>query len=360
MRPVIAVTTGDPFGIGPEVCLRAAVSPEVLAACRPLLIGDREHLLGVARALPGGIGADPSRWPDVAGSGFYEWGTKQGDGAAVAAWPGGPAFFDMADRPDRPAQANPTAAGPAAAGPTAVGGRSAVMYVKQAVMLARSRAAAAIATAPLSKAAMHLAGHKFPGHTELLADLCGVPAAEVGMMFVAADLKVALLSTHLGLRRAIEGISAPAVEDRLRLLRGEHLRWFGKDPEIGLCGLNPHAGEGGLFGHEEAEILAPAVEAARRAGVRVSGPHPADTVFVRAARGEFDVVLALFHDQGTLPVKARSFGRAVNMTLGLPLLRTSVDHGTAYEIAGTGAADPGSMTEAILLAARLAPRSLSG
>jgi 4-hydroxythreonine-4-phosphate dehydrogenase len=348
MKPVIAVTTGDPFGVGPEVCLKAAAAPQVLAACRPLLIGDREHLLCTARDLPGGIGADAGAWPDVAGSGFQEWGTKQGDAAAVSSWPEGPALFDMADRPARPA----------AAGPTVAGGRSAVMYVKQAVMLVRSRAAAAMTTAPLSKAAMQLAGHRYPGHTELLADLCGLEPAQVGMMFVAPDLKAALFSTHLGLREAIEALSVSAIEARLLLVRDEHRRWFDGDPEIGLCALNPHAGEGGLFGREETEILAPAVEAARRSGVRVSGPFPADTLFVRAARGEFDVVLALFHDQGTLPVKARAFGRAVNMTLGLPLLRTSVDHGTAYEIAGRGAADPGSMVEAILLAARLAPRAV--
>jgi 4-hydroxythreonine-4-phosphate dehydrogenase len=233
------------------------------------------------------------------------------------------------------------------------------MYVKQAVMLVRARAAAAIATAPLSKAAMRLAGHSFPGHTELLADLCGMEPAEVGMMFVTPDLKVALLSTHLGLREAIDALSGVAIESRLLLVRDEHRRWFDSDPEIGVCALNPHAGEGGLFGREETEILAPAVDAARRSGVKVSGPYPADTLFVRAARGEFDVVLALFHDQGTLPVKARCFGRAVNMTLGLPLLRTSADHGTAYELAGRGLADQGSMVEAILLAARLAPRAVA-
>jgi 4-phospho-D-threonate 3-dehydrogenase / 4-phospho-D-erythronate 3-dehydrogenase len=344
MKPVIAVTTGDPFGVGPEICLKAAGSPAVHEVCRPLLIGDRAHLVEVARRLPADAGGDPSSWPEVSRS-STDWGTKQGDGVSVQAWPSGPALYDMADRPEAPASA----------GPSESGGRSAVMYVKQGVALARGRAAVAVVTAPLSKAAMRLAGHDYPGHTELLADLCGIERDGVAMMFVTGDLKVALLSVHVGLKEAVASLSREGLERRLGLVRSEHLRWFGQDPRIGVCALNPHAGEGGLFGREEADILAPAIEAARIAGTRVTGPFPADTLFVRAARGEFDVVLALFHDQATIAVKARSFGAAVNMTLGLPMLRTSVDHGTAYDIAGRGVADHGSLVEAIRLAARLAP-----
>ena len=344
MKPIIAVTTGDPFGVGPEICLKAAQSPAVLEACRPLLIGDREHLLGVARGLPGGTGGDPASWPEVSRS-SQEWGSKQGDGLAVAGWPSGPAFQDMRNRPETPS----------APGATAAGGRSAVMYVKQAVALVRGGVASAVATAPLSKTAMRLAGHDYPGHTELLADLCGLERDQVAMMFVSRDLKVILLSVHQALREAIASLAQGAIERRLALARSEYRRWFGEDPRIAVCALNPHAGEGGMFGTEEREILVPAVEAARASGANVSGPFPADTLFVRAARGEFDAVLALYHDQATIAVKARSFGGAVNMTLGLPFLRTSVDHGTAYEIAGRGTADPGSLAEAILLAARLAP-----
>jgi len=353
MKPVIALTTGDPFGVGPEICLKAAGSPRVLEVCRPLLIGDRSHLVRVAAhlsagaAAAGGTGAGPSAWPEVARSGFDEWGTKQGDLAAVRGWDEGPAIHDMGDV---------GAAAPVPPGPSKAGGRAAVQYVKQAVALVRTGAAVAIVTAPISKEAIHLAGHIFPGHTELLADLCGFDPEEVGMMFVSQDLKVALLSTHLGLREAIESLSQKAIESKLGLVRSEHRRWFGSDPRIAVCAVNPHAGEGGLFGREEAAIVAPAVEAARRSGIDVAGPFPADTLFVRAAKGEFDVVLALYHDQATIAVKVRSFGSAVNMTLGLPFPRTSVDHGTAFDIAGRGTADAGSLTEALLLAARLASR----
>jgi 4-hydroxythreonine-4-phosphate dehydrogenase len=346
MKPVIAVTTGDPFGVGPEIALKAAMSPAVLGACRPLVIGDREHLLRVARGLPGGIGADPGAWPEVSKSPLV-WGSKQGDDILVAPWPSGPAIHDMSDRPEPPPSP----------GPAAAGGRSSVMYVKQAVALVRSGAAAAVATAPISKEAMRLADVRYPGHTELLADLCGLEPDEVAMMFVTPELKVALLTVHLPLKEAISSLSASAVTSKLRLVHSEHRRLFGDPPRIAVCALNPHAGEAGLFGAEEGSVLRPAVEAALEAGLDVAGPFPADTLFGRAARGEFDVVLALFHDQATIAVKARSFGSAVNLTLGLPFVRTSVDHGTAYDIAGKGTASHGSLVEAILLAARLAGRA---
>jgi len=287
----------------------------------------------------------------VSRSGFSEWGTKQGDAIAVEGWGDGVAVFDMANVGDAPSGA---AAG---GGPTAEGGRAAVMYVKQSVALARSGVVSAAATAPLSKAAMRLAGHDYPGHTELFADLCGIERDDVAMMFLAPDLKVALVTVHLALRDAIASLSAARIEAKIHLLSAEHRRWFDKAPRIAVCALNPHAGEGGLFGREEEEIVAPAVEAARRQGADAHGPFPADTLFVRAAKGEFDAVLALYHDQATIAVKARSFGSGVNMTLGLPFVRTSVDHGTAYDIAGRGTADHGSLVEAILLAARLASRA---
>lgn len=342
---MIAVSTGDPFGVGPEICLKAAISPEVLAACRPLLIGDRDHLLAVAGRLAAISTAAVASWPEVARSPFG-WGSKQGDDVAVEPWAAGAAFYDLANRPQ--------AEGPP--GPTAAGGRSAVMYIKQAVALVRTGVAAGVATAPISKAAMKMAGHDYPGHTELLADLCGFGPDDVAMMFVTPDLKVALATVHLPLARAIKALTVDGLLLKLRLLHAEHERWFGAAPRLAVAALNPHAGEEGLFGKEEDEILAPAVAAARAEGIEASGPHPADTLPVRAARGEFDVVLALYHDQATIAVKARSFGRAVNVTLGLPFIRTSVDHGTAWEIAGRGVAEHGSLVEAILLAARLARR----
>jgi len=346
MKPILAVTTGDPFGIGPEVCLKAAFSPAVREVCRPLLIGDRAHLVQVAGRLPGGVGGDPENWPEVSrvDSG---WGSRQGDDFGLAAWSEGPAFYDLADAP----------AAPDRPGPSVAGGRSAVMYIKQAVALVRTGAAAAAVTAPISKTAMRMAGHDYPGHTELLADLCGLERDDVAMMFVTQELKVGLVSVHQPLREAVAGLSRRAVESRLCLLQAEHRRWFGTDPRIALCALNPHAGEAGLFGREEEEILMPAAQTARAAGVNVAGPFPADTLFARAVRGEFDVVLSLYHDQATIAVKTRSFGGAVNITLGLPFLRTSVDHGTAYEIAGEGRADASSMVQAMVLAARLAGRA---
>lgn len=346
MKPIIAVCTGDPYGIGPEICLKAAASPRVLAVCRPLLIGDRQHLLNLARVLPGGVGSDPGSWPEVTRSGFAEWGTKQGDDIGLEEWNDGPAVNDMADL-----------GGDSQRGPSAAGGRAALKYVKQAVGLVRFKAVSAVVTAPLSKSAMRLAGQSYPGHTELLADLVGASPDEVAMLFVTSDFKVSLMTTHAPLAEAIASLSQAAIVKKLVLLRTEHQRWFGTDPRIGLSALNPHGGEDGMFGAEEESILTPAVEEARRAGIKVTGPFPADTLFVRASRGEFDVVLSLYHDQATIAVKTRSFGSAVNMTLGLPFLRTSVDHGTAYDIAGRGVADPGSLVEAIALAARLAPRA---
>src|SRR5262249_17979305 len=258
----------------------------------------------------------------------------------------GPAVHDMADHPDPPASP----------GPSAAGGRGSVMYIKQAVALIRYGAAAAVATAPISKEAMRLANLRYPGHTELLADLCGLEPDEVAMMFVSRDLKVALATVHLALREAIAALSREKIESSLALAHSEYQRLFGGKPRIAVCALNPHAGESGQFGAEERDILTPAVEAALAAGLNVAGPFPADTLFVRAARGEFDLVLALYHDQATNAVKTRSFDSAVNLTLGLPFVRTSADHGTAYDLAGKGAANPGSMVEAILLAARLAQR----
>jgi 4-hydroxythreonine-4-phosphate dehydrogenase len=344
MKPIVAITTGDPLGIGPEVCLKAASLPEVRQVCRPILIGDRAHLLKLANRLPKGMGGHPKSWPEISRSGLLEQGVGRGKTGSPETGGDGPALHDVGALGPLPSDP----------GPTAEGGRAAILYVERSIELVRAAAASAIVTAPLSKVAMRLAGREYPGHTELLADLCGVERKQVAMMFVAADLKVALLSTHLSLTEAITSISTERLMARLRLIRAEHRRWFGTDPRIAVCALNPHAGEEGLFGREEAEILTPAIDSSRRSGMGVSGPWPADTVYPRAARGEFDVVLALFHDQATIAVKARSFGGAVNMTLGLPLLRTSVDHGTAYDIAGRGVADSGSMREAILLAARLA------
>ena len=365
MKPILAISTGDPFGIGPEICLKAVVRPDVLEVCRPLLIGDHAHLLREAASLRASGGwdphsgqiwadvAEPERWPEVSKSAFEEWGSKQGAEFVIENWKEGPAFHDMGP-------IDPEGRKPESRGPSAAGGRASIQYVKQAVGLLRTGAAAALVTAPISKTSLRLASIQYPGHTELLADLSGVEQDEVAMMFVTPNFKTALLSMHLPLKDAINGLHQEIIVSRLAVLHVEHARWFGQDPRIGVAALNPHAGEEGLFGREEKEILAPAIDAAREACVNARGPYPADTLFARAVRGEFDCVLALYHDQATIAVKTASFGQSVNMTLGLPFLRTSVDHGTAWDIAGQWKADPTSLVEALRLAARLAPRATRG
>ena len=286
MRPRIAITAGDPAGIGPEIADKAARDPRVLDACEPVVYAE--------------------------------------------------------------APIEPFAIGEV----SAAAGRAAYDTILRAVEDARVGRVQAIATAPINKAAFARAGIPWKGHTDLLAHLCGV--ARVAMMFHAPELNVVLATVHVPLRDVPELLTQALVEDMLALT-AESLPQFGfPAPRIAVAGLNPHAGEDGLLGTEDQHVLAPAIAAARARGVNVTGPFPADTVFGRAARGEFDVVLACYHDQGLIPVKLLAFGRAVNVTLGLPIIRTSVDHGTAFDIAGRGVADAGSMVEAVLLAARLA------
>jgi 4-hydroxythreonine-4-phosphate dehydrogenase len=287
--PTVAITVGDPSGIGPEVSAKAARDPRVVDACRPVLYGPHTAA-ELARFPIGQIDAESAR-----------------------------AAYDAIAR----------------ATSDALAGR-----------------VAAIATAPVSKAAFAAAGFAWRGHTDLLAHLCGVE--DVAMMFWSDRLRVVLATVHVPLAEVPRLLTVERVVGVLKLTAASLPRFGVPSPRIGVAGLNPHAGEGGLLGSEDAGVLAPAVEAARRAGVDASGPFPADTLFVRAARGEFDVVVACYHDQGLVPVKLLAFGRAVNVTLGLPIIRTSVDHGTAFDIAGKGVADEGSLVEAILLAAQLA------
>jgi 4-hydroxythreonine-4-phosphate dehydrogenase len=210
----------------------------------------------------------------------------------------------------------------------------------------------AVATAPVNKEAFALAGLPWRGHTDLLAHLTGAP--RVAMMFYAESLRVILATVHIPLAQVPAALTPDVVEGTIELSARELPRFGIRSPRLALAGLNPHAGEHGVIGHEDDDVLAPAVAAMRSRGVAVDGPFPADTIFVRAMRGEFDAVIACYHDQGLIPIKLVAFGRAVNVTLGLPIVRTSVDHGTAFDIAGKGIADPSSMIEAIKLAARLA------
>jgi 4-hydroxythreonine-4-phosphate dehydrogenase len=210
---------------------------------------------------------------------------------------------------------------------------------------------AGLVTAPLHKESLRAAGHPWPGHTELLAEASGV--SDVAMLFVGGGLRVALLTIHRSLRSVPDAITRAETERIVRLVDRELPRLGAEARRIAVCGVNPHAGEHGLFGREDEEVLRPAVEALQADGLVVTGPLPADTAFVRATRGEFDAVVAAYHDQGLVPVKLLGFGQAVNVTLGLPFVRTSVDHGTAFDIAAAGTADPGSLLEAMRLALEL-------
>jgi 4-hydroxythreonine-4-phosphate dehydrogenase len=284
--PRVAITAGDPAGIGPEVAERAAADPSVAEVCEPIIYGPPE---GVTFP-PGVLSADA--------------------------------------------------------------GRAAYDAVVRATTDALRGAVDAIVTAPVSKQAFRLAGLPWAGHTDLLAHLTGAP--RVAMMFYSDALRVTLATVHLPLAEVPRALTGSTLEATIDLTARALPRFGIARARLAVAGLNPHAGEHGLFGREDEEIIRPAVAASRGRGIDVSGPFPADTVFVRALGGEFDAVVACYHDQGLIPVKLVAFGQAVNVTLGLPIVRTSVDHGTAFDIAGRGVADPGSMIAAVKLAARLA------
>ena len=325
MRPTLFLTIGDPAGVGPEVTVRALASGAVGGAARLVAVGDRRVL------------------------------------ERAAGWTGASVQFSPYD----PEREVPPAAGAvelvdlanmdlAACSPGKLDsgcGKAAYAYIEEAVRRCLRGEGEGLVTAPINKRALNAAGLHFAGHTEILASLCG--AGKVAMLLVAPRLRIAHVSTHCSLAQAIDR----AKPDRIRqvaLLTVEALQDMGIDrPRLAVAGLNPHAGEGGLFGDEEARYITPAVEELRGLGLRVSGPEPPDTVFLRTLQGQFDAVLAMYHDQGHIPIKLLGFNEGVNVTLGLPIVRTSVDHGTAFDIAGTGRADAGSMVAAIALAARL-------
>jgi len=324
-KPIIAVTMGDPGGIGPEVVVRALLDQRLARACRPVIVGRRPALERAAESL--GL---PLRFVPV-GSRLPLLG------------PGRVALVETG--PER----DPV---PPLGRPTASGGRAALEAIAEALCLALDGRAAAMVTAPISKEAIRAAGSPFPGHTEMLAAFTG--ARRHAMMLVGGPLRVTLATTHLPLREVAGALTRRGIVEAIGLT-WEALRALGlPEPRVAVCGLNPHAGEGGLFGEEERRVIAPAVRTAYRQGVAVSGPWPADTVFHRAARGEFAAVVAMYHDQGLGPLKTLAFDTGVNVTLGLPIIRTSVDHGTAFDIAGRGTASPESLIAAVELAARLA------
>jgi 4-hydroxythreonine-4-phosphate dehydrogenase len=290
MKPRVAITCGDPAGIGPEIARKTAEDPRVREVCEPIVYGPPAG----SRFTPGELSAEA--------------------------------------------------------------GKAAYDTLCAAVKDAQAGVVAAVATAPVNKLAFARAGLPWKGHTDLLAHLTG--SSRVAMMFWSEPLKVVLATIHIPLASVPAALTRELLDEIIDLSARELPRFGLARPRLAVAGINPHAGEDGLLGHEETNVLRPAIESAQKRGLRIDGPFPGDTVFGRAVRGEFDAVIACYHDQGLIPVKLLAFGRAVNVTLGLPIIRTSVDHGTAFDIAGKNMADPSSMIEATLLAARLATRGI--
>jgi 4-phospho-D-threonate 3-dehydrogenase / 4-phospho-D-erythronate 3-dehydrogenase len=327
-RPLIAMTMGDPAGIGAEVSLKALLDPEIYVMCRPLVVGTLAVLEQMRDVLQSSQHLQAVASP---GEGRYTPGTV--DVLDLSAGHPGPFPLGVAAKEN---------------------GAAAVAYVEKAIVLAVAGDVDAIATAPINKEAMRAAGFPYDGHTELLAQQTGTKVYT--MMLASGDFRVFHVSTHVSLRGAIERAKKARVLQVIELAYREIQRMGVVEPCLAVAGLNPHAGEHGLFGDEEMHEIGPAVEEARARGWNVIGPVSPDTVFARAKRGDFDGVVAMYHDQGHIPFKMTEFELGVNVTVGLPIIRTSVDHGTAYDIAGKGVADPKNMVQAITLAADMARR----
>ncbi|MFD3823353.1 4-hydroxythreonine-4-phosphate dehydrogenase PdxA [Streptomyces sp. NPDC058625] len=323
--PLIGLTMGDGTGIGPEVIVPAALDAATLGRCRPVVVGDAARLREAARIL--GTDCEIVAVPTPADAEFV---------------PGRINVIDLGLLPaDLPWGVL-----------SAEAGNAAYEYVRRAAELALAGEIDGICTAPLNKEALHAAGHVYPGHTELLAHFTGVD--EVSMMLSTEKVKVIHVTTHIGLIDAVNRIEPGLVERTVRRGHEALIRTGLAEPVIGVCGINPHAGENGLFGYgEEEEKIVPALEKVREDGIDARGPLPADTAFFLAARGDYDLIVAMYHDQGHGPVKVLGIEAGVNLTVGLPVIRTSVDHGTAFDIAGTGKAEAGSMIEALRQAAEM-------
>jgi len=324
MEPLVAVTMGDPTGIGPEIIVKTFAEPDFTERNRAFVVGDPAILERAVKLLGLSLHVNVVSGP---AEGRYEPGSV--DVIPASDLPGDLPFGQLDAR----------------------AGAAAFEYVRQSIELALDGSVAAVATAPLNKEAMHLGGHKYPGHTEILAELTGTE--DYAMMLVAEDLRVIHVSTHVALREAIERATPERELAVIHLAYNALMKLGVEKPRIAVAGLNPHAGENGLFGTEDAEKIRPAVEQAREQGLDASGPHPPDTVFSQARKGRFDIVVVQYHDQGHIPIKLLGFETGVNVTVGLPFFRTSVDHGTAFDIAGTGEADHSSMKAALDLAREL-------
>jgi 4-hydroxythreonine-4-phosphate dehydrogenase len=324
--PIIGITMGDPTGIGPEIIVKALSTEEPFRACRPVVFGDREALSKAIKIQ--NLSTTLEAIDKIPQDGYlpqkiFFFPLSQLDVASL-----------RFGQPDRAC------------------GEAMVKYIEEAVKRARSRELDAMTTCPINKKAMNEAGYSFPGHTELLAHLVGAPS--VAMMFLGPKWRVVFVTTHLPLKDVSGWISRDRILTILRLTDEGMKKYFGiSRPKIGVLGLNPHCGEGGLLGEEEKREILPAIAEAKLLGMDVEGPFPADSFFNISGRYAFDAVVSMYHDQGLIPVKMFGFKESVNFTLGLPFIRTSVDHGTAYDIAGKGVADPTNLVKAILTAANL-------
>jgi 4-hydroxythreonine-4-phosphate dehydrogenase len=327
-KPRLAITVGDPAGIGPEITAKALSDPEVLALADFVVFGDRRL-----------------------------WQTPSSE--SLARFPFNPTTLDRFRAAASPTPGVTLVEFPAldyAAMPlgrvTPAAGEAAIQYLLAAIEAVQAGRLDGVVTGPISKEAIHLAGYPWPGHTELFAEKFAAP--EVAMMFAGGPFRVVLVTIHMSISDVLKTLSTDRILRTLRLADAALKKFFAiKLPRLGVCGLNPHAGEGGRFGFEEREIIDPALSQAREEGLAVFGPLPADTIFRAALQGKFDIVVAMYHDQGLIPIKTIAFEDSVNITIGLPTIRTSVDHGTAFDLAGRNLADPASMKSAIRMAVRM-------
>ncbi len=324
--PIIAVTMGDPCGIGPEIIVQALADPQLRALCRPVVVGDRGAMERACAVTGSRLTVSPLVGDD--------WSVPH-DARTIPVLQ--TALLSVRDM--------------VFGQPTRATGEAVYRYITAAAGLCLSGRVSAMATAPISKEVLNRAGHPFPGHTELLAELTG--SRDVVMMLAGDRLRVTLVTIHEALAAVPSLLSVEKVLKTIRITHRDVARYFRPGPKIAVLALNPHCGEKGLFGSEESAIIAPAVEMARQEGINAHGPLSADTLFHFAARGDYDAVVCMYHDQGLIPLKLLHFDDGVNITLGLPIIRTSVDHGTAYDIAGRGVASAASMSAAIRIAARM-------
>jgi 4-hydroxythreonine-4-phosphate dehydrogenase len=326
-KPLIAITMGDPCGVGPEIIVKALRSPEICSTCLPFVVGDRQALERALSVCGATRKVHPITKPEE----------------AAAAPPDSIPLLALSQLSEADLRYGL---------PTVASGDAVFRYICSAARLCLDGRAAAMATAPISKEAMNRAGHDYPGHTELLAELCG--SDDFVMMLAGDVLRVSLVTIHEALSDIPRLITFEQVLKTIRITAAGVARLTGTSrPRLAVLALNPHCGEGGMFGSEEREIIAPAIQAAQAEGINAVGPFSADTLFYFAGQGAYDGVVAMYHDQGLIPLKMRHFDDGVNITLGLPIIRTSVDHGTAYDLAGTGRASEKSMLAAIRMAVQM-------